>query len=864
MTELEQAVVRLQAGDQEAFGLIYEKTRGIASAVIRKYNSNREEYEDILQETYIKVHQNIGQLQEPGKLQPWLNRIAANVAIRNSMKKNPALFSQLEQEDEDMPLEFEDESQAYNPEAIADKKAVAGIVNEMMGLLPEDQRMALWMVYGQGVKIREMAESLGVSENTIKSRLFQGKKKLLSMKGEFRKRGLEITAIPVGVLLSVSFQEDVYAAVPGAVLGSAAAVGGAAAAQTAGGIGMAGKAAAAITVAALIAVGGYGLSQTEPSPYDNETNLEAVEAYRSALRNEERFQTALEINVFGEPLITEFAVADVNEDFVYEMFVHVPAEQRLQSSNYFLYYQDGELKVRNLSKGSEVYFGVLPGENRFLWGARDGGSYHGRVYDFDGVEAEIAGDYYYDHSFASTPQANDENGYNEIYLRERDKGWTWESQSEIYCLQPATVKNLETYLGGRGSDTGLGDKDELGLKESMEDDGEYRDPSGIYVPGRDFEIRGEDGSLNYDFWIVEEQPEGRGYRVRHVLGPADETIADVDDFPVDLPVLFWPDYYAYDAGTLFYDGESQILYSQDMYESQVQYLYRRDDFLQKWEEEAATPYMGCYSNGKDTFYLYRDWVGYQLLGRLPETDRNEAGYNSELRYGNRTASLVEMGTEGGRLVLEEAWGQDEWKVLSLKVGDGRLEYAPDQRPETERVIFKKTGEIPLTFELPAETYEIKAEVEKAQEIRSYTDHHLGEYEMAANMRGDRTMGEVEQMGVNSYYNDTGCLVKQEQMLDESAGLLWVEAYYMNPTSDIRNSDDPVLTRAVAADGGEYRFYWKYGRVIRYEGADGTVIDEPEGIVPLGFMDKYPSEGEEEEAQRQMADLGANYPWYARD
>ena len=93
MTELEQAVLRLQKGDQEAFDLIYRATRPVVAAVIRKYNRNQEDYEDIIQETYIKVHQSIRQLQEPGKVQPWINRIAANIAIRSNMKKNPALFS---------------------------------------------------------------------------------------------------------------------------------------------------------------------------------------------------------------------------------------------------------------------------------------------------------------------------------------------------------------------------------------------------------------------------------------------------------------------------------------------------------------------------------------------------------------------------------------------------------------------------------------------------------------------------------------------------------------------------------------------------------------------------------------------------
>ena len=81
------------------------------------------------------------------------------------------------------------------------------------------------MVYGQKISIREMAESLGISENTIKSRLFQGRKKLLARKEDFRKLGIEISIIPVSVLISVAFNEEVYASVAMAAGGAMAGAG---------------------------------------------------------------------------------------------------------------------------------------------------------------------------------------------------------------------------------------------------------------------------------------------------------------------------------------------------------------------------------------------------------------------------------------------------------------------------------------------------------------------------------------------------------------------------------------------------------------------------------------------------------------
>lgn len=223
MDELLQAVEMVKRGDDSYFHVIYEKTRGMALAVIRKYNRDQADHEDILQETYLKAYTHMGQLKDNARIQSWINQIAANTAITAAMKKKPTMFSEMEDEEGNVP-DIEDESGRFSPEIITGRKAMTQIVTEILDTLPEDQRIALWMVYGQKITIREMAESLGISENTIKSRLYQGRKKLLERKSDFRKLGVELTIIPVSVVISCAFQESVYAAV-----GEGAAAAGAAA-----------------------------------------------------------------------------------------------------------------------------------------------------------------------------------------------------------------------------------------------------------------------------------------------------------------------------------------------------------------------------------------------------------------------------------------------------------------------------------------------------------------------------------------------------------------------------------------------------------------------------------------------------------
>lgn len=152
------------------------------------------------------------------------------------MKKKPMMFSELADEEGNIP-DFEDESGRFSPEIITGRQALSQIVDEILSTLPEDQRTALWMVYGQKITIREMAENLGISENTIKSRLFQGRKKLMERKGDFRKLGVELTIIPISAIISCAFEDTVYAAAAEAALAGAGAAAGYGAYKAGQGIG---------------------------------------------------------------------------------------------------------------------------------------------------------------------------------------------------------------------------------------------------------------------------------------------------------------------------------------------------------------------------------------------------------------------------------------------------------------------------------------------------------------------------------------------------------------------------------------------------------------------------------------------------
>ncbi len=202
-------VIAIQKGDQSQFDELYSLTNASAMAVARKYLKQKADCEDVVQEAYITALNRINDLQKPESFSSWLNQIVATRSLNVLRKKNPVMFSEMTAEEDDADIDFEDESPQFSPEKITDMEAVSSAVSEVMDSLPEMQRDALWMHYGQDIPIKDIAEAAGVSENTIKSRLKQGRDKLYKQKEEFRKRGIEISVVTIATLLYTLFNKDI-------------------------------------------------------------------------------------------------------------------------------------------------------------------------------------------------------------------------------------------------------------------------------------------------------------------------------------------------------------------------------------------------------------------------------------------------------------------------------------------------------------------------------------------------------------------------------------------------------------------------------------------------------------------------------
>ena len=176
-------VIYAQKGNQQAITALYNLSYKPAYAVAFKMTGNEDDAFDVLQDAYIKAFNSLDQLTDPSGFIPWFNKITANKCrdfLRS--KKNVIMFSDMEYDngEDSFELEFEDESTAFQPEERADYSDTKRLVAEMLDNLPADQKMVLLMYYVQDMSIKEIAEALDISENTVKSQLHRHGAQLLA------------------------------------------------------------------------------------------------------------------------------------------------------------------------------------------------------------------------------------------------------------------------------------------------------------------------------------------------------------------------------------------------------------------------------------------------------------------------------------------------------------------------------------------------------------------------------------------------------------------------------------------------------------------------------------------------------------
>ena len=192
-----EAVRLAKEGKEEGYNFLYEQTYQKSYYIALKYMKQEDAALDVLQEAYIKAFNSMDQLQDAEKFAGWVSRIVATKALDELKKRKVLVFSQLQTDDEDIPMEelMADERTDNQPELAIDKEETSRLVQEIIGTLSDEQRICIMMFYIEEIPVKEIAQILNVSENTVKSRLKYGRKNIEGKVLELEKKGTKLYSI---------------------------------------------------------------------------------------------------------------------------------------------------------------------------------------------------------------------------------------------------------------------------------------------------------------------------------------------------------------------------------------------------------------------------------------------------------------------------------------------------------------------------------------------------------------------------------------------------------------------------------------------------------------------------------------------
>ena len=180
---------RVRQNDQAAFEQLYNQYYQMGFSLALQFVKNEQDAMDIMQDAFMTVCSKLDTLENADKFQSWYMQIVANKCRNFLSKKNPMSFTAANAYDENGALQFdiEDDNRDFKPEEAVDYTETVRIVDGMLDNLPADQKMCLILYYVNGLKISEIAESLEISEATVKSRLKYGKDKLRAQVEDYEK-----------------------------------------------------------------------------------------------------------------------------------------------------------------------------------------------------------------------------------------------------------------------------------------------------------------------------------------------------------------------------------------------------------------------------------------------------------------------------------------------------------------------------------------------------------------------------------------------------------------------------------------------------------------------------------------------------
>jgi len=164
-------IALVRAGEADAFAEIIEHYQAPIIRYLYRLTGDYEMAKDLAQDTFIQAYKGILKTDAELSFKAWLYRIATNNALQHRRRKKLLSFIPFTSREQDTP----------NPGNQAECPGEVLAINEALLKIPEEQRTCLVLHFVEGFKYREIAETLGCSDEAVRKRVARGRKLFIGL-----------------------------------------------------------------------------------------------------------------------------------------------------------------------------------------------------------------------------------------------------------------------------------------------------------------------------------------------------------------------------------------------------------------------------------------------------------------------------------------------------------------------------------------------------------------------------------------------------------------------------------------------------------------------------------------------------------
>ncbi len=173
----EELIARFQQGDNYAFDLLVKRYKDPLMNFVFRFVGEKEEAEDIVQETFLRLFKNKHYYREIAKFSTWIYTIAGNLAkteLRRRRRRKLLSISAFMSSEKDYDIPDEDS----NPEKETNTVVTDKIIQKAIDKLSPKFKQVIILRDIQGFSYEEIAEIVGIPLGTVKSRVNRARLKL--------------------------------------------------------------------------------------------------------------------------------------------------------------------------------------------------------------------------------------------------------------------------------------------------------------------------------------------------------------------------------------------------------------------------------------------------------------------------------------------------------------------------------------------------------------------------------------------------------------------------------------------------------------------------------------------------------------